>query len=150
METEIPTTILKIYRRDSQALNALFGNTEDATKSYTLGKDYTYVSANVIVDKSGNYYQYNATTHSYDQVNSATDMTVVTAGALSLTQVYGAGADILAKADAYTGNGTGYAVDGTTGALTLTYNSVYHRLSFSTDDGTFSKVGNVAVRRVLD
>ena len=126
------------------ALNALFGNTEDATKSYTLGKDYTYVSANVIVDKSGNYYQYNAATHSYDQVKSATDMTVVTAGALSLTQVYGAGADILAKADAYTGNGTGYAVDGTTGALTLTYNSVYHRLSFNTDDGTFSKVGNVA------
>lgn len=42
-------------------------------------------------------------------------MTVITAGALSLTQVYGAGADILAKADAYTGNGTGYAVDGTTG-----------------------------------
>ena len=96
------------------------------------------------MDKSGNYYQYNAGTHSYDQVNSATDMTVVTAGALSLTQVYGAGADILAKADAYTGNGTGYAVDGTNGALTLTYNSVYHRLSFSTDDGTFSKVGNVA------
>lgn len=126
------------------ALNALFGNTEDATKSYTLGKDYTYVSANVIVDKSGNYYQYNAATHSYDQVKSAMDMTVVTAGALSLTQVYGAGADILAKADAYTGNGTGYAVDGTTGALTLTYNSVYHRLSFNTDDGTFSKVGNVA------
>ena len=95
------------YYDPEPALNALFGNTEDATKSYTLGKDYTYVSANVIVDKSGNYYQYNATTHSYDQVNSATDMTVVTAGALSLTQVYGAGADILAKADAYTGNGTG-------------------------------------------
>ncbi len=65
-----------------------------------------YVSANVIVDKSGNYYQYNAATHSYNQVKKCDGHDGCHSRALSPHRYIRCRSDILAKADAYTGNGT--------------------------------------------
>ena len=104
-----------------------------------------YVSANVIVDKSGNYYQYNAATHSYNQVKKCDGHDGChSRGTQPDTGIYGAGATFWRKRMLTPEMAPDMRLTGTTGALTLTYNSVYHRLSFSTDDGTFSKVGNVA------
>lgn len=124
--------------------DALFGTTKVANSNYTVATGYTYTAAAgganaFITDANGVNYEYNATTQLWEENTTPAPANPQT---LTLTQVYGADTDILAKAAAYPGGGI--TINPTTGALELTYETVNNSLTFSTEDGTFTQIGDVA------
>lgn len=124
--------------------DALFGTTKVANSNYTVATGYTYTAATgganaFITDANGVNYEYNATTQLWEENTTPAPANPQT---LTLTQVYGADTDILAKAAAYPGGGI--TINPTTGALELTYETVNNSLTFSTEDGTFTQIGDVA------
>lgn len=124
--------------------DALFGTTKVANSNYTVATGYTYTAAAgganaFITDANGVNYEYNTTTQLWEENTTPAPANPQT---LTLTQVYGADTDILAKAAAYPGGGI--TINATTGALELTYETVNNSLTFSTEDGTFTQIGDVA------
>lgn len=124
--------------------DALFGTTKVANSNYTVATGYTYTAAAgganaFITDANGVNYEYNTTTQLWEENTTPAPANPQT---LTLTQVYGADTDILAKAAAYPGGGI--TINATTGALELTYETVNNSLIFSTNDGTFTQIGDVA------
>lgn len=122
----------------------LFGTTKVANSNYTLATGYIYTAAAggtaaFITDANGINYEYDAQNQLWKENTPPAPANPQT---LTLTQVYGADADILTKAAAYPGGGI--AINAATGALELTYNTVNNSLTFSTDDGTFTQIGDVA------